>query len=126
MLRRRGLMAAGLVMAISFGLVGVATGSAAALKIKTESIWTLESKTGCFEMVVFYSGGAFASDTGGDKGTWSGGGKTFSMIWTGGNDKGQSFRGKFVSTTSPREYNGKEFIDGNFVQKAMLVKGYFC
>ncbi len=126
MLRRRGLMAAGLATAMSFGLVGVGTGSAAALKVKNESTWSFESKFGCGEMVVFYSGGGFASDTGGDNGMWSGGGKTISMIWTGGNDEGQSFTGHFVSTTSPQEYKGKEFLGGSFVGRAMLVKGNFC
>lgn len=130
MLRRTGLIAAGLVMATSFALAGVGTASAALLRLKANSTWTLETKTGCLQADVFESGGAFIAYNGvgpnADRGTWSVRGKTISMIWTSGGDVGQSFTGHFVTTTTPHEYKGGEFIAGNFVQKAMLVKGLFC
>ena len=121
MLRRAAAIATGLAMATSFGVAGADTASAAApaLKIKPFATWTLELKPAGCELASFNT---FVTDeTPSGSGNGSGGGSTIKMIWTVGDNTGLSFKGHFVSTTKPVEYQGTASEDGNSV-KAKLVK----
>jgi hypothetical protein len=96
MLRRAGVIAAGLAMATSFGLAGAGAASAVepALHIHNGATWTIEVSVGSCQHDVFTSNGHFTSpDTqfGGDRGRWTGGGPTITMEWTAGNDAGLTF-----------------------------------
>jgi hypothetical protein len=128
MLRRAAAIAAGLVMATSFGLAGagLASASAPALKIKPFATWTVEFKVGnkgtCEQVSFNTFVNTFVSDYEDEAGTWSGGGSTISMTWTAGPDVGAVFTGHFVSTTKPVEYKGVN-SEGGIVTKTMLVKG---
>ena len=125
MLRRAAVIATGLAMATSFGLAGAGTASAAApaLKIKPFATWTLELKPAGCELASFNTFvNTFVTDeTPSGSGNWSGGGSTIKMVWTVGDNTGLSFKGHFVSTTKPVEYQGTASEDGNSV-KAKLVK----
>jgi hypothetical protein len=48
----------------------------------------------------------FGSDIG-DKGAWSGGGRTIKMVWKHGSDAGLTSSGTFDVGSSPKEYEGK-------------------
>ncbi len=125
MLRRAAVITAGLAMVTSFGLAmaGVASASTPTLKIKPFATWTLELKPAGCELASFNTFvNTFVTDeTPPGSGTWSGGGSRISMFWTVGDNTGLSFRGHFVSTTTPVEYEGTASEDGNSV-KAKLVK----
>ena len=123
-LRRSAAIAAGLAMATSFGLAGAGMASAAApaLKIKPFATWTLESKSGGCQLDSFNTFvNTFVTDEPGS-GNWSGGGLTIKMVWTAGEDYGWIFKGHFVSTTTPVEYQGTLSFDGNPFLKVKLVK----
>jgi hypothetical protein len=122
-LRQAGMIAAGLAMATTAGLVGVSVASAStpALKIKPGSLWTTELKGGGCEVDTFNSNGTFTSDLGGEFGTWSGGLHTLAVTWTGGTDEGLKFSGTF--TRAPvKEYHGT-FTFGVSQGKGQIVKG---
>jgi hypothetical protein len=128
MLRLAPVLAAGLAMATRFGMAGagVASASTPALKVKPFATWTVEFKTGklgtCEQVSFNTFVNTFVTDYDGETGTWSGGGSTISMAWTSGPDIGATFSGRFVSTTTPVEYQGVASDDGDTL-KAMLVKG---
>ena len=125
-LRRGAVIAAGLAMATSFGLAGAGMASAAApaLKIKSGATWTLEVKNaGCEQDHFNTTTHRFTADLGGDKGTWSGGGSTISMTWTGGVSSGVTFSGHYVSTTRPVEYKGSATVEDTSGETAKVVKG---
>jgi hypothetical protein len=123
-LRRVAVLAAALAATAGVGWAGVGAASAAspALKIKPNGIWTLLIKAvpGCEEDQFDTVTHTFSSDNFADSGTWSGGGSTINMAWTVGADKGLTFNGHFVSSTSPVEYKGL-VSSGN--TKGTLVKG---
>lgn len=108
MLRRTAVLAAGLALTASIGLVGAGAASAAspALKIKNGAQWTNEVNGGLCEVQTFSSNGTWTSDLYGDSGTWSGGGDRIDIKWTGGDEAGLTFHGPFT-TTPTKEYSGK-------------------
>lgn len=118
MLRRAVVTAAGLAMTASVGLTGAGAASAAspALHVTAGSKWTAElngAGVSLCEVDTFAANHTFKSDRYNDKGTWSGGGATITMKWTGGSDSGLKFKGTYAS--SPKEYVG--------VPTGQLVKG---
>jgi hypothetical protein len=125
-LRRAGVIAAALTMATSFGLAGAGTTSAAtpAHKIKPNATWTVEAGgAGCEQAVFNTTTHHFTSDRFDDKGTWSGGRSTLGMTWKAGTHSGVTYRGDFVSTTTPVEYKGLA-NDGNGITiRTKVVKG---
>jgi hypothetical protein len=124
--RRAAMVVTGLAMAASLGLAGagLASASAPALKIKPHSTWTLElggGSTGCevetFNTITHH----WTSDAASDKGTWSGGGSTISMVWKKGANAGLTFSGTFA-TSPAKEYTGS--FGGSVVGlTGQLVKG---
>lgn len=118
MLRRMAVLAAGL----GVGLAGASAASAAstALHITAGSKWTAEMKIsggGC-EVDKFAANHTFSSKDG-DSGTWSGGGKTISMLWTAGGATNTTFSGTFTKT--PVEKYVGTFDSGSY--PGWLVKG---
>jgi ribonuclease E len=117
-LRRAALMAAGLAMAGSAGLVGASTASAAtntglvgasAASAATNAgllgTYTLEVTGGGCE-VISASNGSFTADAFGDSGITAGGGNakvggaSVALYWTAGGDTGLLFSGAKVSSTT--------------------------
>ncbi len=126
MLRRIAILAAGLTMTASGGLIGVGAASAVspALHIEPGSGWRAEPISGGCELDVFSPWGTFSSEDGGG-GTWSGGGETVRMKWTRGT-KGLTFEGTFTpSAHGYLDYEGKFSIYG-YVFKGQLAKGTRC
>ncbi|HXW36278.1 MAG TPA: hypothetical protein VEJ87_17005 [Acidimicrobiales bacterium] len=82
-------------MATSLGLAGTGTAPAAALEhhVKPGSQWTVEvdTPTAFCEIATFDSNGSFTTDSGGDSGSWTGGGKKLGMHWSQGRDSGEDF-----------------------------------
>jgi hypothetical protein len=124
MLRRAAVTTVGLAMATSFGLAGagMALAAAPALKeIKPGATWTFVAGGGGCELDVFNTTTHhFTSDVSSDKGTWSGGGSTVSMVWKKGGDAGATFSGTF--SKRPSRYLGP--LRGHLAGKTgELVKG---
>ncbi len=124
MIRKTAVLAAGLVLTASVGLVGVgsASGVSPALHIKPGAKWTVEPEEGC-ETVKFLANYTFTTRNDfGDAGTWSGGGDTIKMRWTQGLSQGRSFIGASFANRPVREYVGTL---GNKTERgpAWLVKG---
>lgn len=108
--RLASVAAAGIIVATSFGLTGggIASAAAPALKIKPgATTWTIVVGGGVSCEVDTFSTTThhFTSDGVSDKGTWSGGGSTISMVWKKGDDAGTTFSGTF-SKTPVKGYTG--------------------
>ena len=124
MFRRIAVLAVGLAMTAGAGLAGAGAASAAspALHIKADAKWTEETVRGGCEIDTFAANGTFTGDVDpGDTGTWSGGGTTITMHWTGDSNPGLSFSGTFT-TTPVKEYKGTLRYEGA-VFSGKLVKG---
>ncbi len=125
MLRRVAVLAAGLAMTAGVGLAGAGAASAAspALKIKTDSQWTIRinfgNGAGACQVDTFAVNDNFTADNG-DHGKWSGGGHTVSMTWIKGNED-LTFSGTYTATPKP-EYIGK-FGGIDAGDKGRLIEG---
>jgi hypothetical protein len=136
-LRRASLMAAGLAMAGSVGLLGASAASAAtntglsgasaasaATNAGLSGTYTVEVTGGSCE-VISAGGGSFTADNFGDSGITAGGGKakvggkSVALSWTAGGDTGLLFSGAKVSSTA---WKGSFTLAGSFF-KGQLVKG---
>ena len=108
-MRRAATAAAGLVIvAGTLGLFGTSSawGAApAAPHVTNGSEWTIEVNPKTCEVGTFSSSGTFSFQASGDTGTWSGGGATVKMKWTGGTDADLKFKGTW-SKTPVKEYAG--------------------
>ncbi len=120
--RRVAVLAAGLAMTASVGLTGAGAASAAspALHIIGGSKWTVAVNGGNCQVDTMKASHMFVNheDTG-DRGTWSGGGRTLSMTWTSGDDEGLTFSGTWVSAS--HEYSGS--FGGILVRPGHVVQG---
>ncbi len=127
MLRRVGVVAAGLAMMASVGSLGASAASAASSAVHVEpgSTWRALIYDGGCEAETFWANGTFVS-RGIDAGRWSGGGKTISMKWTRGVRGLTFFGGDYTYTKhGDPEYRGKFSIEG-YVFKGELAKGSRC
>jgi hypothetical protein len=97
MARRVTVMATGIALTSSVGLMGAGVASSAtpALHIKNDGQWTLLTSLNTCENLVFESNGTFVGDQDGDMGKWSGGARTLSIKWTAGVDSGLKFKGTY-------------------------------
>jgi hypothetical protein len=136
-LRRAALMAAGLAMAGSVGLVGATAASAgtntglvgtsaasAGTNASLLGTYTVEVTGGSCE-VISAASGSFTADNFGDSGITAGGGNakvggnSVALSWTAGGDTGLLFSGAKVSSTT---WKGSFNFGGTFF-KGKLVKG---
>jgi hypothetical protein len=128
MWRRAVVLAAGLAMTASAGLMGAGAASAAttgSLHIADGSTWTLVVNAGGCQVDVFSSTGRFYSPEtqfGGDAGTWSGGGSTLKMVWKKGDNAGLTFKGTYTKTPV-KEYVGQMGGTGPVGYSGEVVKG---
>lgn len=122
-MRRAVWATAGLaIVAGTLGLCGTPGAWAATSHVSNDSQWTLEVNPGTCEVDTFLANGTFSAPTsGGDSGTWSGGGATVKMKWTSGTDSGLKFKGTWSRTPS-KEYGGT-FGGIGTGQAGQLVKG---
>jgi hypothetical protein len=122
MFRRVAVLAAGLAMTTSVGLVGAGAASASTQvqRLTPGSEWTLEDTGFVCEVDTFSAGHTFTSDRYGDSGTWSGGRKTIKMTWTSGSDTGLTFSGTFTKTPF-KDYFGP--LGGTRSGTGRLAKG---
>jgi hypothetical protein len=124
--RQAALVVAGVGTVVGIGLAGAGLASAAApaLKIKPgATTWTIEvgGASPCEVDTFNTTTHHFTSDLFSDKGTWSGGGSTISMVWTKGTDMGGTFNGTFTKTP-PKGYAGP--FGGTLAgESGTLVKG---
>src|ERR1700722_526732 len=93
----------------------------AAPRIHNGSAWTIEVNPKTCEVGTFSSNGTFSFPASGDSGTWTGGGATVKLMWTGGADVGLKFKGTW-STTPVKEYAGT-FGGPGSGDTGQLVKG---
>ena len=85
--------------------------------------WTLEVNPGTCEVDTFLANGTFSAPaSGGESGTWSGGGPTVKMKWTSGTNAGLKFKGTWTHTPT-KEYGGT-FGGIGAGQTGQLVKGF--
>ena len=124
MLRRVGVLGAGLAMTASVGLAGVGVASAASqASIGNHSMWTTEiNGIGWCEIDTFVTTNkTFTGDYDGDGGIWSGGTTSVKMKWTAGGFKGTKFKGTYNS--SSKAFVGHFFYSGGTTDTGRLVKG---
>lgn len=124
--RPAAMVAIGMTIATTLGLTGAGMASAAAPALKVKpgaTTWTmvigggLACEVDTFNTTTHH----FTSDAVGDRGTWSGGGSTISMLWKKGGDAGATFSGTFMKTPV-RGYTGT--FGGTLAGAAgTLVKG---
>jgi hypothetical protein len=123
--RRAALATAGLVMVAGtlgfFGTSGAWGAVPAAPHINNGSTWTIEVNPKTCEVGTFSSNGTFSFPASGDSGTWTGGGTSVKVKWTGGADVGLKFKGAW-STTPVKEYAGT-FGGPGSGDTGQLVKG---
>lgn len=110
-MRRMMVMTAGLALAATMGLTGVAGAAPAAptTHVKPGSMWTNEvTGEGC-EIETFGTGHSFTSDLG-DAGVYVGGGTKITEVWTAGGADGLVFKGNWVAARG--DYAGTFREDG--------------
>ncbi len=124
-MRRAAMATAGLVIVAGtiglFGTSGALGAVPAAAHINNGSEWTIEVNPKSCEVGTFSSNGTFSFQASGDSGTWSGGGTTVKLKWTGGTDAGLKFKGTW-STAPVKEYAGT-FGGLGAGETGQLVKG---
>jgi hypothetical protein len=104
-----------------FGTSGAWGAAPTASHINNGSEWTIEVNPKTCEVGTFTSNGTFSFQASGDSGTWTGGGATVKMKWTGGTDAGLKFKGTW-GTTPVKEYAGT-FGGVGAGDTGQLVKG---
>jgi hypothetical protein len=124
-LRRAGVLAAGLAIAASVGPAGAGAASAATPSnhIASGAIWSfvVKGERSFCEQDTFSSSGTFTADKYRDSGIWSGGGGTIAMKWKTGESSPSTFTGTFTKTPV-KEYKGTALFMG-LTFSAKLVKG---
>jgi hypothetical protein len=112
-------VAAGLTLSAGLAVtsIGAVPAGAAVLHVKPGQLWTsyYNHKTGDCEVLTIDAGHMFVETNGKDSdvGTYTGGGRTVTLTWTGGDGKGLTFTGTWHGAS--QDYTGKFHNGGNTV-----------
>ena len=130
MVQRTAKAAAGIAMAAtSLGLSGAGMASAAApgaQSVQNDAFWTLfffHNPEQCQKDIFFTTHHRFGANKLGDKGTWSGGGRTIKMVWKHGADAGLTFSGTWFNDGLGDKYYSGTFGGTDAGDTGTLTKG---
>jgi hypothetical protein len=112
-------------MVACLAMAGVASAATSPqLRLKPGTSWTQTNlqDNGC-EVLLFGSGDTFTANRANDAGTYTSSGKSITITWTAGNDKGQTLKAHW--STKDNEYKGKGNggLGGGTKWKTTIVKG---